>query len=143
MSENMIYCMQKKRGEIRMARTKKPRTICSKPRFRRFFSADSNVKDVVRLSFDEYEVLRLHDLEHLTQEEAAKQMQVSRPTVTEILMIAREKLADVLVNGKQLVLESGGCEVCEIGVCCPKEIGGECKKKHACGATCRQNHCQN
>lgn len=126
-----------------MARTKKTRTICQKPKFRRFFSADSGGRETVRLTFDEYEVLRLHDLEHLTQEGAAKQMQVSRTTVTEILMTAREKLADVLVNGKQLVIESGGCEVCEIGSCCPKAIDGCCEKKYACGASCRQNACQN
>ena len=126
-----------------MARTKKTRTICQKPQFRRFFSADSGSREIVRLTFDEYEVLRLHDLEHLTQEDAARQMQVSRPTVTEILMTAREKLADVLVNGKQLVLESGGCEVCEIGSCCPKASNGCCEKKYACGASCRQNACQN
>ena len=121
-----------------MARTKKPRTICTPPCFRRFSPVDSPSRSTVRLTYDEFEVLRLHDLEHFTQEEAARQMQVSRPTVTEMLTVAHGKVADALVNGKQIVLEHGGCEICEIGACCPKVQNGEpCAKKHRCGASCR------
>ena len=120
-----------------MARIKKPRTICAVPRFRRFSPLDSPSRSTVRLTYDEFEVLRLHDLEHFTQEEAAKQMQVSRPTVTEMLTVAHGKIADALVNGKQIVLEHGGCEVCEIGLGCPKEKHECCAKKHRCGASCR------
>ncbi len=120
-----------------MGRTKKTRTICATPRFCRFSPADSDNREVVRLNYDEYEVLRLHDLEHLTQEEVARQMQVSRPTVTEILTSAHEKLADVLVHGKQLHLEKGGCEVCKIGSNCPKATEKCCSRRHRCGAACR------
>ena len=120
-----------------MARTKKPRTICAKPMFCRFAPTDAAYRDSVCLTFDEYEVLRLHDLEHLTQETAAKQMQVSRPTVTEMLISAHEKLADALVTGKQILLIQAGCEVCAIGRACPKAESGECEKRRACGASCR------
>ena len=121
-----------------MARTKKTRTICSMPRFRRFSPVDSPSRSTVRLTYDEFEVLRLHDLEHFTQEEAAKQMQISRPTVTEMLTVAHSKVADALVNGKQIVLEHGGCVICAIGADCPKIQSGEpCHKKHRCGASCR------
>ena len=120
-----------------MARTKKARTICAIPRFRRFSPTDSPSKATVRLTYDEFEVLRLHDLEHFTQEEAAKQMQVSRPTVTEMLTTAHAKIADALTNGKQIVLEHGGCVVCEIGRSCPEASGECCAKKHRCGASCR------
>ena len=83
-----------------MARTKKTRTICALPRFRRFSPTDFQPTETVRLTFDEYEVLRLHDLERFTQEEAAEQMQVSRPTVTEMLNSAHQKIADAVTNGK-------------------------------------------
>ena len=120
-----------------MARTKKPRTICAKPTFCRFVPADASAQDSVCLAFDEYEVLRLHDLEHLTQEDAARQMQVSRPTVAEMLSSAHEKIADALVNGKQIRLVQQGCEVCAIGKACPKAESGDCDKHRACGASCR------
>lgn len=120
-----------------MARTKKTRTICAAPCFCRFSPTDLPSRGTLRLTFDEYEVLRLHDLEHMTQEEVARQMQVSRPTVTEILITAHEKMAAALCYGRQIVLERGECEVCEIGKQCPKASAGTCSDKHRCGAVCR------
>ncbi len=119
-----------------MARTKKTRTICALPRFRRFSPVDSTATARVRLTFDEYEVLRLHDLEHFTQEETAIQMQISRPTVTEMLNSAHQKVADALTNGKTIIFEPGKCEVCPIGAACALKNGG-CPKLHRCGASCR------
>ncbi len=54
---------------------------------------------------DEIEVLRLCDLEKLTQEQAGKRMGVSRGTVQRILTAARRKVASALVNGEALVYE--------------------------------------
>ena len=120
-----------------MARIKKIRTICAAPRFRWFSPADLTAAETVRLTYDEYEVLRLHDLEHLTQEAVARQMQVSRPTVTEMLASAHQKVADALTNGKQIVFMHSGCTVCEIGKNCPKATEKGCPQKHRCGASCR------
>lgn len=63
--------------------------------------------DEVMLSLDEYEALRLADLEGLYQEEAASRMNVSRQTFGRIVEAARRKVADVLVNGKALRIEGG------------------------------------
>jgi len=120
-----------------MARTKKIRTICALPRFRRFSPMDSVATERVVLTYDEFEVLRLHDLEHFTQEETALQMQISRPTVTEMLNSAHQKLADALTNGKQIVFEHGKCVVCRIGAECASESVSTCAKRHRCGASCR------
>ena len=120
-----------------MARPKKARVICSVPRHCRFAPVGVRHSDVVTLEFDEYEMLRLHDLEHLTQTEVAGQMLVSRPTVTLLLNAAHEKIADALVNGKTISIEGGNCKVCEIGCACPKEKGDECPDKHRCAAACR------
>ena len=120
-----------------MARTKKTRTICAAPCFCRFSPTDLPSRGTLRLTFDEYEVLRLHDLEHMTQAEVARQMQVSRPTVTEILISAHEKLAAALCQGKQIEFQSGNCEICEIGKNCPKASDGSCSNRHRCGASCR------
>ncbi|MBN1865209.1 MAG: DUF134 domain-containing protein [Victivallales bacterium] len=59
------------------------------------------------LTLDEFESLRLADLEGMYQEEAAKKMGVSRPTFSRIVASARKKIADALVNGKALRIEGG------------------------------------
>lgn len=59
------------------------------------------------LLIEEYEALRLKDLEGMEQEECADQMQISRPTFQRILMTARQKVADSLVNGKGIRIEGG------------------------------------
>lgn len=61
----------------------------------------------VHLSLDEYEALRLADLEGLYQEQAALRMNISRQTFGRIVEVARRKVADVLVNGKPLRIEGG------------------------------------
>ena len=68
-------------------------------------------KDPVLLTVDEYESLRLIDYEKRTHEQCARQMGISRTTVTEIYERARTKVADCLVNGKPLKITGGnyGC----------------------------------
>ncbi|MBN2030231.1 DUF134 domain-containing protein [bacterium] len=61
----------------------------------------------VRLEVDELEALKLADLEGLSQEEAADQMNVSRATFGRIVEEARRKVADALVHGKAIQIEGG------------------------------------
>jgi predicted DNA-binding protein (UPF0251 family) len=63
--------------------------------------------DEVTLSFDEYEAIRLGDLEGLYQEKAAVKMRISRPTFGRIIESAHKKIADALVNGKAIKIEGG------------------------------------
>ena len=51
----------------------------------------------VAMTLDEFEALRLADLEGLYQEDAASRMGVSRPTLGRILESARRKVAEALV----------------------------------------------
>ena len=60
-----------------------------------------------RLSLDEFEALRLCDLEGMNQEEAGDAMGVSRGTVQRILVKARARVVDALLNQKLLVLLDG------------------------------------
>ncbi len=120
-----------------MARPKKARVICSAPRHRQFIPIVKSKEETVILEADEYEVLRLHDLEHLSQAEVAAQMLISRPTVTMLLGNAHEKLADAMVNGKSIEIVDGNCEVCEIGCACPPHKKNSCAKKQRCAASCR------
>jgi len=65
----------------------------------------------IYLTIDEFEALRLADLECLKQVEAAKLMKVSRPTFSRIIENARKKVADALVNIKAIKIEGGCCKV--------------------------------
>lgn len=66
--------------------------------------------DEVVMTLDEFEALRLADLEKLYQEHAAEQMHVSRPTFSRIIDSAHTKIADALVHGKALRIEGGPVE---------------------------------
>jgi predicted DNA-binding protein (UPF0251 family) len=61
----------------------------------------------VTMTLDEFEAVRLADLEQLYQEQAAARMGVSRPTFGRILTSAHRKIADALVGGKVLRIEGG------------------------------------
>lgn len=103
-----------------MSRPRKYRRVCGKPHnsgLAPLRGCASQVEGVV-MAIDEYEVIRLLDLEGLTQEEAALLMNVSRTTVTGIYDTARRKLADCLVNGKFLTLNGGNYKECEVGDNC-------------------------
>ena len=61
----------------------------------------------ISLAMDEFEALRLKDLEGLEQEQAATTMNVSQPTFHRILESAHKKVADALVKGKAIRIEGG------------------------------------
>jgi uncharacterized protein len=65
------------------------------------------------LSMDEFEAIRLADLEGLYQEQAAERMNVSRQTFGRIIETARRKVAQVLADGIALRIEGGEIEMPE------------------------------
>jgi predicted DNA-binding protein (UPF0251 family) len=65
----------------------------------------------VRLSIEEAEAIRLKDIEGLEQDDCAQKMSVSRPTFARILLSARQKIADALLNGKAIRIEGGNYEM--------------------------------
>ena len=70
----------------------------------------TSLEEVV-LSVDEFEAIRLADLEGLYQEQAAERMKVSRQTFGRIVEAARRKVAEALVEGKALKIEGGEVEM--------------------------------
>ena len=93
-----------------MPRPVRCRRIGQMPAFRGFSPNDAPDAEVIRLTLDEYETLRLMDAEGLTQEACAAQMNVARTTVTAIYESARHKVAVALVRGKRLQIIGGCCE---------------------------------
>ena len=89
-------------------RRKKPREVCSLPENLGFRPIkDSEGKQTVILTVDEYESIRLVDKEGVSQAECGEYMNVSRATAQRIYASARRKIADAIVEGLPLMIEGG------------------------------------
>ena len=108
-----------------MPRPPRCRRICGKPQIDTFCPNGGGSGTPILLTLDEYEVIRLVDLEQRTHEQCAAQMDISRSTVQEIYESARQKIAACLVHGKPLRITGGNYRIC----------GGE-EHPH-CGRSCR------
>ena len=97
-----------------MPRPPRCRRICQAPQYETFSPEKCpRESESVTLTLDEYEVIRLVDLEKKTHEQCAAQMDISRTTVTEIYENAREKIARCIVLGQRLVIAGGNYRLCE------------------------------
>ena len=111
-----------------MARPTRCRRICQEPVYDCFVPDSGPAGGDTLLTLDEYETIRLIDLEKLTHAQCAQQMEVSRTTVTELYESARYKLADSLVHGRRLRIVGGHYRLCGgAQPCC----GGRCFKSGA------------
>lgn len=106
-----------------MPRPRKLRRVCSLPDFRIFGPINEavNREGLIIMTVEEYEVIRLMDLEGLEQEQCAERMGVARSTVQRMYIEAKRKVADSLVNGKMLKIEGGDYVLCDIdnNMCSP------------------------
>lgn len=87
-----------------MARPTKWRKIENVPTVAYFVPSEKAIVEISEnvLKLEELEAIRLKDLEGLEQGECADKMGGSRPTFQRILLSAREKIADSLVNSKMI-----------------------------------------
>ncbi|MDP8315380.1 MAG: DUF134 domain-containing protein [Candidatus Celaenobacter antarcticus] len=92
-----------------MSRPRKIRRVSKPPICSRFkpVGIPARLLDVVDLSVDEYEALRLADYEGLEHKEAAEKMGISRPTFTRLIDQARKKFASGIIEGKEISIEGG------------------------------------
>ena len=97
-----------------MPRPRKNRKVCCLPRNNAFFPVKKgeNDRDIVIITVDEYETIRLIDNEGFSQEECSKYMNIARTTVQQIYDIARKKIAHALVEGVPLKIEGGNYQLC-------------------------------
>lgn len=95
-----------------MPRPLRKRSISCPPKMQGFrpfgFFCESEGK--IQLQVDEYESIRLINYEMLPQEEAANEMNISRPTFTRIYNGALKKLALAIVDCRVLEIEGGEYE---------------------------------
>jgi len=115
-----------------MARPRKWRKVCCMPESNLYGPINgSNVaNEIITMAVEEYETIRIIDLEAFTQEECAEKMQVARTTVQNIYNNARIKIAESLVNGKMLQIEGGDYQ-----------LYSENERMNCCGR-CRRNGCR-
>ena len=94
-----------------MARPKRLRRLAFSPPAHSFHPANEErcliKQEIIVLTMDEFESLRLADLECNSQEEAAKKMGISRPTFGRIVESGRSKVAKALVYGHGLEITGG------------------------------------
>ena len=95
-----------------MPRPKQDRKISNPPLMQGFkpFGIPRRMLSQVSLLYDEYEAIRLLDYEGMNQDQAAVQMNVSRPTLTRIYEKARKTIAQALVEGKMIMIEGGNVQ---------------------------------
>lgn len=65
----------------------------------------------IRLTFEEYESLRLVSYNMLSQKEAAKMMNVSRPTLTRVYNKAIKNISKAFIEGRRIEIEGGNYEL--------------------------------
>lgn len=97
-----------------MPRPCKRRRICEEPACECFGPRDQSkvTGNAIIMTVDEFESIRLIDMNGLTQEQCAEQMNVARTTVQAIYGSARRKLAESLVSPRNLCIEGGDYEIC-------------------------------
>ncbi len=95
-----------------MSRPQKSRKLFEPPLMKGFqpFGMPHCDLDPVRMTFEEYESLKLIHYQMLMQDEAAERMQVSRPTFTRIYNKALKSLTKAFIEGKAIYFEGGNYE---------------------------------
>lgn len=87
----------------------KPR--CIEKEFEKHFFKPSGIPlknlEIIKLGHEEMEAIRLIDVEHLNQIDAAERMNISRATMQREIDSAREKIGRALINGLAIEINGG------------------------------------
>lgn len=92
-----------------MVRPRLCRRIRFKPNTTYFKPVGIRIVDLeeVILTFEEYEAIRLVDLEEIGQGKAGNMMKISQPTLSRLLKSARRKISEAIIKGKAIKIEGG------------------------------------
>lgn len=89
-----------------MARPTSPRNIAGRPVARLFKPGGVPASAHIAMGLDEFEAVRLADLEQLAHAPAARRMGISRQTFGRLLGSGRRKVAQALVLGQALRIDA-------------------------------------
>ena len=89
-----------------MPRPKKKRTIALELKCNEFVPVVPVCLDTNIMSVEELEALRLKDCLTLDQRKCAARMRISQPTFHRLLLQARKKSSDAIVNAKELKIRA-------------------------------------
>ena len=100
--------VDEEQGLIKMPRPCKRRRVRGNPNSSYFKPAGVRMIDleVAEILMDEFEAIRLVDFKEFSQDEACLKMNVSQSTLSRILKSGRKKIADAIVNGKAIRIDS-------------------------------------
>ena len=101
---NVITMQRRRRRRGRRGRIPTPVFIGQDPKAKTFKALPDGGDDAVVLEPSELEVIRLVDLEDLSQEEAGERMGVSRGTIWRLLQSARRKTSLALTDGRTILI---------------------------------------
>lgn len=92
-----------------MPRPFKPRRVSEMPRYTYFkpTGIPMPLLDEIVLTVDEVEAIRLKDLEGLEQHDCAARMNIAQSTLQRILVSARQKISQAIIEGKALRIHGG------------------------------------
>lgn len=97
-----------------MPRPCKRRRVCTEPVCAHFGPRTAeDPREIVTMTVEEYETIRLIDWLGLTQEQCALRMNVARTTAQSIYAQARRKLARCLVEQRELRITGGDYVLCD------------------------------
>lgn len=92
-----------------MARPRKSRKVLTPPRMKGYkpFGLPLCEIETIKLRYEEYESIKMVDYDRLSQDQAATQMNVSRPTFTRIYNKALRTIAKAFVEGRAIEIDGG------------------------------------
>lgn len=95
-----------------MTRPKKKRRVNNPPQMQGFkpFGIAFCDTEYVIMKYEEFETIKLVIYDDLSQDIAADNMEVSRPTLTRIYNSALKKIGQAFVEGKSIIIEGGEFE---------------------------------
>ena len=119
-----------------MARPEKNRKICQPPLMKGFkpFGIPLCKIEKIKLTFEEYESIRLVTYTKLSQEEAAALMNISRPTLTRIYNKALKIIAQAFIEGKAVKIINNALtekrRICAVGTTSMRVIESAVSTNH-------------
>lgn len=126
-----------------MPRRRRLRRVVAPPGFKGYkpYGNRNSRKSAIELHYEEYEAIKLADYDDLNHLEASEIMGVSRPTFARIYAKARQKIAEALVESREIKTVFGHayfdkdwfqCTQCHSKFTMPKDQGNlECPLCHS------------